>query len=71
MGTCDLIVALKENVVYVRRNGSLVEEPAVKYKEWMDKHQYDPEHGKNLPVAPAPQPKPSQTPVESGTSAPR
>jgi hypothetical protein len=49
-GVCNLEGAAKEDVVYVRRNGSLVEEPAAKYKEWMDKHEYDPEHGKNLPV---------------------
>lgn len=49
-GTCDLIVAVKEDVVYVRRNGSLVEEPVARYKQWMVKHEYDPEHGKNLPV---------------------
>jgi hypothetical protein len=49
-GTCDLKVEMKENVVYRRHNNSLGEVPAAKFKEWMEKHQYDPEHGKDLPV---------------------
>jgi hypothetical protein len=51
-GKCDLHVDVKPNVVYVRRNGSLNEESAVKFKQWMVKHEYDPEHGKDLPVFP-------------------
>jgi hypothetical protein len=47
--SCELNVAMKENMAYHRHNGSLGEEPA-HYKEWMDKVQYDPEHGKNEPV---------------------
>jgi hypothetical protein len=62
---CDLEVIMKENTVYVRTNGVLHEEPAAKYKEWMVKHQYDPEHGKNEPVATAaePAPAPAQVPA--------
>jgi hypothetical protein len=48
--TCELKVEMKENSVYHRHNGLLSEEPASKYKEWMEKVQYDPEHGKNEPV---------------------
>ena len=48
---CELKVLMKENTVYHKHNGLLGEEPAAHYKEWMDKHQYDPEHGKNEPVA--------------------
>ncbi len=62
-GKCDLRVDVKPNVVYVRHNGSLNEEPAVKFKQWMMKHEYDPEHGKDLPVFPEP--------AGAGTSAPR
>jgi hypothetical protein len=53
-GKCDLRVDVKPDVVYVKHNGTLDEEPSVKFKEWMLKHEYDPEHGKDLPVSPAP-----------------
>ena len=56
MNACDLKVGLKEDTVYHRHNGLLSEEPAAKYKEWMDKHQYDPEHGKNEPLNPPSEP---------------
>jgi len=70
-GACDLKVEVKANVVYVRHNGSLSEEPAVKFKEWMVKHQYDPEHGMDLPVAAAHEPAPAQAPAGNGASAPK
>jgi len=50
MEGCELLVEMKDTAYY-RHNGSLNEESAAKFKEWMDKHQYDPEHGKNEPVA--------------------
>jgi hypothetical protein len=50
---CELKVELKETV-YFKHGGLLDEEPAAKFKDWMDKHQYDPEKGKNEPVATAP-----------------
>lgn len=64
MSACDLKVNMKDQV-YVRHNGLLGEEPAAKFKEWMLKHQYDPEHGNNEPVAsesraPAAVPAPAQ-----------
>lgn len=68
-GACDLKVDVKPNVVYHRHNGSLEEEPAAKYKEWMVKHQYDPEHGKDLPVAAAHESAPAQAP--GGANAPQ
>jgi hypothetical protein len=46
---CDLKVLMKDTA-YVRHNGMLGEEPASAFKEWMVKHQYDPEHGMNQPV---------------------
>jgi hypothetical protein len=55
MESCALDVAMKD-VAYTRHNGLLSEEPAAKFKEWMDAHQYDPEHGKNEPVSPPPAP---------------
>ena len=53
---CDLEVLMKSGIVYRHTNGGLGEEPAARFKEWMEKHQYDPEHGKNEPVAVAPAP---------------
>jgi hypothetical protein len=45
---------MKADVVYRSSNGVLREDSAAKFKEWMEKHQYDPEHGKNEPVEAAP-----------------
>jgi hypothetical protein len=64
---CELKVLMKADAVYHRHNGLLGEEPAAKYKQWMEKVQYDPEHGKNEPVETAPAPAPAQKPA--GTSA--
>ncbi len=50
MNDCDLKVSMKTDAVYIRRNGDIGEEPAATFKAWMDKHQYDPEHGKDQPV---------------------
>lgn len=64
MDSCDLDVTLKESAYFVR-NGALSEEPQDKFKAWMEKHKYDPEHGLNEPVAleptPAAAPSPSAT----------
>lgn len=47
--TCKLKVMVKD-FVYVTRNGNLTSEPADAFKQWMTKHDYDPEHGKNTPT---------------------
>jgi len=47
--TCKLKVMVKD-FVYVSRNGNLSSEPAEVFKQWMVKHDYDPEHGKNTPT---------------------
>ena len=52
---CILKVVMK-NAAYYKRNGQLNEEPASAFKEWMEKHQYDPEHGKNQPTGLEPKP---------------
>jgi hypothetical protein len=49
--SCELDVILK-NTAYYRHNGLLNEEPAAAFKEWMARHQYDPEHGLNEPTTP-------------------
>ena len=59
-GACTLKVEIKDGIAFGRnKDHVMIEVPAAKYKEWMVKHQYDPEHGKEVPVDPAPQPKPA------------
>jgi hypothetical protein len=65
MNSCELKVSMKQDTVYRRRNGALVEESAAAYKQWMIAHQYDPEHGRNQPLdlppaGPAADPHPPQ-----------
>jgi hypothetical protein len=47
--SCELKVLMKDTT-YIRRNGLLGEEPAAVFKDWMVKHNYDPEHGLNEPA---------------------
>jgi hypothetical protein len=51
--TCTLKVMVKD-FVYVAHNGNLTSEPTEVFKQWMVKHDYDPEHGKNTPTQTAP-----------------
>ena len=46
--TCDLKTDVKD-FAYFSHNGNLQSEPVAQFKAWMAKHDYDPEHGKNLP----------------------
>jgi hypothetical protein len=48
--TCEVKVDMKESMAYYRHNGLIEEETSAAFKEWMQRHDYDPEHGKNLPV---------------------
>lgn len=56
MDSCELKVLLKQDTVYVKHNGLIGEEPASVFKNWMVKHQYDPEHGLDQPVRGSAQP---------------
>ena len=47
--TCEFKVSVKD-FAYFRHNGAVSSEPASTFKAWMDKHRYDPEHGKNEPT---------------------
>jgi hypothetical protein len=47
--TCRLKTDVK-SYAYVRTQGSVVSESPEKYKDWMVRHDYDPEHDKNIPV---------------------
>jgi hypothetical protein len=46
---CEMKVDGKDGAYY-RRDEKVQLEPAATFKEWMQKHQYDPEHGKNEPT---------------------
>jgi hypothetical protein len=46
---CKFEVRLKD-FAYLRTNGALTTEPIDAYKQWMLKHDYDPEQGKNAPT---------------------
>jgi hypothetical protein len=63
--TCKLEVLLKD-FAYVARNGVLGTESVDAFKQWMVKHEYDPEHGKSTPtrVAPSPAAAPSPAPAQ-------
>jgi len=50
--TCKFHVAMKDGIAYFKNNGNFGEEPAEKFKAWMTKFQYDPEHGQNTPTRP-------------------
>ena len=67
MHSCELKVDMKD-FAYFRRNGNTYTEPVAAYKQWMDKHQYDPEHGQNEPVNPAS--GPSEPPPAEASPAP-
>jgi hypothetical protein len=50
--TCKFRVAMKDGIAYYKHNGDFGEEPAEKFKAWMVKYQYDPEHGQNTITKP-------------------
>jgi hypothetical protein len=50
--TCKFRVAMKDGIAYYKHDGNFGEEPAEKFKAWMTKYQYDPEHGQNTITKP-------------------
>ena len=58
--TCHLKTVMKD-YAYFMHNGRMGSEPAEQYRAWMKKHDYDPEHGKNMPVGLAPSPASADT----------
>jgi hypothetical protein len=47
--TCNFKSDVKD-FVYFTHDGRMDSEPPAQFKAWMVKHDYDPEHGKNVPV---------------------
>ncbi len=63
--TCDLNTDMKD-YAYFRHNGNLESEPAAEFEAWMVRHDYDPVHGKDVPVktqAEGPGPQATGTPA--------
>lgn len=62
--TCNLKTDLKD-FTYMTHDGKMGSEPVADFKTWMLKHDYDPEHGKNMPTKPnvAAGPGPASTPA--------
>jgi hypothetical protein len=61
---CEFKVDMKD-FAYFRHAGSIYTEPSEAFKRWMEKHEYDPEHGKNEPVSSQPgEPAPEQAPTD-------
>ena len=50
--TCELDTDVKPDVAYTSHKGAINTEPSAAFKTWMQKHNYDPEHGKNTPSSP-------------------
>ena len=53
--TCRLKVLMKD-FAYISHDGNLSTEPVEIFRQWMTKHEYDPEHGKETPTRLAPTP---------------
>jgi hypothetical protein len=49
--SCDLRAEMRPGLAFCLRNDEVAEESAAVFKEWMVKHQYDPEKGKDDPLA--------------------
>jgi hypothetical protein len=68
--SCEMKVEMKD-AAYFKHSGLLDEEPAAVFKAWMDKHQYDPEHGMNTPQAVVPAAAPGSAAPSTEAPAPR
>ncbi len=47
--TCNFKTDVKD-FAYIARDGKMASEPSAEFKAWMVRHEYDPEHGKNMPT---------------------
>ena len=70
--TCNFKTDVK-NFAYNMRDGRIGQESVDQYKAWMVRVNYDPEHGKDVPVKPAPAPAapPQPPPVPTAPPHPR
>jgi len=61
--TCNLTTDVKD-FAYATHNHSMKSESVEEFKAWMVKHNYDPEHGKNMPTQ-----QPGDAPVDTDPGA--
>ncbi len=61
--SCKFEVQMKD-FAYFNHNGVLNTEPTAMYKKWMTEHDYDPEHGKDLPTLTKPSAPEPATPAK-------
>ena len=66
---CRLKVVMKD-YVYRSHDGVMSTEPINEYRDWMVKHDYDPEHGKNMPVQLAATPGSAAGPASPAAAPP-
>ena len=67
--TCDFNADMKDFAYAEGKNG-LRSEPVAQFKLWMQRHDYDPEHGKDVPVRGGGEQGPMPPPEGSGEAAP-
>ncbi len=67
--TCNFKTDVKD-YAYTMHDGRMSSEPIADYEAWMAKHNYDPEHGKIVPVKLQTETAPGGTPAATGSSAP-
>ena len=60
--TCNFKTDVK-TFAYARGRNGLIERPVEQYKAWMEKHEYDPEHGKDTPIRLQSEPAPGTAPA--------
>jgi len=67
--TCDFNADVKD-FAYANGKDGLRSEPVPQFKLWMQRHDYDPEHGKDVPVRGGGDQGPMPAPEGSGEAAP-
>jgi hypothetical protein len=68
--TCNLKTDLKD-FAYFSHNGSMGSESSADFKAWMAKHNYDPEHGKDVPTRTEPETAAAQKTTPASTPTPQ
>lgn len=67
--TCDFNTDMKD-FAYANGKEGLRSEPVAQFKLWMQRHDYDPEHGKDVPVRGGADQGPMAPPENSGQATP-
>jgi hypothetical protein len=70
LGACELHAEMRSGLAFYWSDEEVKEEPSAVFKDWMVKHQYDPEKGKDVPLPEATGPAGAES-TGTGASAPR